>query len=910
MTPQRWQRIEELYHSALERHAALRSDFLAEACADDPELRHQIESLLAQSGPQSNHGSLLDRPAWENSPSVLEVTVTQFESIEQLGPYRLVAKIGQGGMGVVYRAHDSRLGRDVAIKIVSARFSARLERETRAIAALNHPHICTLYDVGPNYLVMELLEGETLAARLKKGRLSVTETSRLGAQVAGALAEAHAKGVTHRDLKPANVMLTSQGAKVVDFGIAAFAGSGESLTQAGVIMGTPAYMAPEQRRGETADERTDIYALGLILYEMCTGTRPDVRPNEALEGLPEHLAPVIERCLAAEPSNRWQAAADVKAVLDWSGTRPHGAASVPPPKRAWRWMTAVGAGLTFACAIVWTLFEGRPAVPIAALNVSLLPPPATSFLFDHNGEGGFAISPDGATLAFVGRTQGKAQLWVRRLSEAKSRLVPDSEDAFAPFWSPDSRWIGFFTPLKLKKSEVASGATLDLCDAPKIPAAGTWGARGTILFANRTTQPIQQIADKGGSPVPVPGTEFGSDPYFLPDGGRFIYGNRWNRDLWLASLDPNDKPRHIGATGRRPTYSAGYLLSVSDGSLMATPFDVARVRFTGGSVPLHAPLAVKVQYGTVFADFSANARGMLVYPPQTDSLEELRWRDRGGKLLGSLAGPGEYYTPRISPDGRRVAFMRRDGNNSDIWVTQIATNSEARLTFHPGIDDNPVWSPDGAAVTFANDASGAANLYRKAASGAGPVDRLTTSSLRQQALDWSHDGRFLLFTQITAASTEIMVQPEGGQPLSFLGEIRGATHAQFNPGVPRWIAYDFDDSGRREIYVQAFEPGKPASSARWQISNAGGTMPRWRGDGKEIFYLSLGGKLMAARVSGDGPSFQSSTPEPLFEATPPFLRSPSFEYDVAPDGQRFIMIEPAEKAEYLPLTLMTNWLSK
>ena len=356
-----------------------------------------------------------------------------------------------------------------------------------------------------------------------------------------------------------------------------------------------------------------------------------------------------------------------------------------------------------------------------------------------------------------------------------------------------------------------------------------------------------------------------------------------------------------------PTYSAGHLLTIVNGILMARPFDPARGEFGSEPFPLKTSLAQHVSMGHILTDYSANAQGMLVYPPQTNSLTELRWRDRTGKQVGSLEAPGEYYTPRISPDGKRVAFTRRDGNNSDIWVANLPGNSLTRLTFDPAIDENPVWSPDGAAVTFANDAAGPANLYRKAATGAGTVDRLTEDTFEQQPLDWSRDGRFLLYTQLTQ-STEIMIRAAGGgRPVSFLGHVRGASKAQFNPGVPRWIAYDFDDSGRREIYVQAFEPGKPASAARWQISTGGGIMPRWRGDGKEIFYLSLEGKMMAARVSGDGAAFHSSTPQFLFNATPPELRTPNFEYDVTPDGERFLMIEPMEKPEYQPLTLVSNW---
>ena len=914
MTPERLRQVAELYHAARENRGVLANA--------DPELRSEVESLLAHEGAQlpdlkgdvpqaGSKQSPLEAVLPGDNASNLTETRTEFQSGQEFGPYRITAKIGQGGMGAIFRAHDPRLRRDVAIKLIRARFTDRFEREARAIAALNHPHICTLHDVGPNYLVMELLEGETLAARLRKGPLPVTEAARLGAQIADALAEAHTRGITHRDLKPANVMLTGKGVKVLDFGLATSAGGDDSLTQTGAVMGTPAYMAPEQRKGESADERTDIYALGLILCEMTTGKRQDVRPGEPILGIPEPLAPVIERCLAPEPSHRWQSAADVKAVLEWSSTRQAATQSAPPSKRFLLPIAAaVSVVVLLAGVIAWKLLSDRPAAQNVSLNVSILPPPATSFRYARNGEGGFAISPDGTMLAFVGRTQGKAQLWVRRLNEAQSRVVPDSENAFAPFWKPDSRSVGFFTPLKLKKTEIASGTTTDLCNVSPLPPFGAWGARDVIVFGGG--RELYRISDLGGSPVVLPGPE-GQEPAFLPDGRRFIYrGTYQSQDLWLASLDADPKPRRLGVAGLRPVYSTGHLLYFSNnGIIMARPFDVDRGQFAGEAFPLNAPLDVRVFLGQLLAEFSANARGTLVYPPQPNSLDELRWRDRNGRVLGLLGAPGEYYSPRISPDGRRVAFMRRDGNSSDIWVAQADGKSIARFTFATGIDEHPVWSPDGAVLAFANDASGAPNLYRKAATGAGSIDRLTTSPLTQQPLDWSGDRRFLLFTQITPHSSEVMVQPaSGGQALSLLTNSFGATHAQFNPGVPRWVAYDFDDTGRREVYVQAFEPGKPSPAARWQISTAGGTMPRWGGDGKEIFYLALDGKMMAAQVSGDGPSFQSFAPEVLFEATPPVPRTPSFEYDVAPDGQRFLMIEPAQKAEYLPLTLVTDWLSK
>jgi serine/threonine protein kinase len=931
MTPERWGQLEELYQAARALPPSERIALLARA---DPELRSTVTSLLAHEADAGQvDDAFLDRPAWEGRESLLKHEgplreETILSAGEQLGPYRIEQKIGQGGMGTVYRATDTRLDRSVAIKVSRSLFDERFEREARAISSLNHPHICTLHDIGPDYMVMELVEGETLATRIRKGALPVSDVLRYGAQIAGALAAAHDRNITHRDLKPANVMITKNGVKVLDFGLARCSTHDATLTQTGTVMGTPAYMAPELLAGRQADERTDIFLLGLTLYEMATAKRIVPGQPPLMEGLPERFTHVVERCLEPEPENRWQSASDVKAELEWAadshpshrrqtssdaGSRPSAAAGAPLRKHIWLWMAMLALGAALGGAISWSLLRDRPAAPVAVLNTSLLPPPETSFRFARNGEGGFALSPDGTMLAFVGRTEGKAQLWVRSLAESQARLLPDSEGASSPFWSPDSRWIAFFTQRKLRKIEVANGAVTDLTDKAGANNKGSWSSRGAILWGNagpRLRSPIQRISDAGGSPAPVPGA-FGESPHFLPDGQRFIYvqGGLRSHDLWLASLDPDEKPRRIGQAGDEPAYSAGHLLSVLNGLLVAQPFDPLLGEFRGESFPLKAPLVSRVHLGYLLNDFSTNTQGMLVYPPQINSLTELRWRDRTGKLLGSLGAPGEYYTPRISPDGKLVAFTRRDVDNSDIWVANPDANSFTRLTFDPGIDEDPVWSADGSAIMFANDASGNANLYRKAATGAGTVERLTTDAIEEQPLDWSKDGRFLLYTQLTR-STEIMVRPaNGGQPLSFLGHARGASKAQFNPGAPRWIAYDFDDSGRREIYVQAFEPGKPATSARWQISNAGGMMPRWRGDGKEIFYLSLEGKMMAVRVSGDGVAFQSWAPRFLFDATPPHLRTPNFEYDVSPDGERFLMIEPAVRPEYQPLTLVSNWLS-
>jgi Tol biopolymer transport system component len=632
-----------------------------------------------------------------------------------------------------------------------------------------------------------------------------------------------------------------------------------------------------------------------------------------MDGLPERFAHVIDRCLQQEPEERWQSARDVKTELDWAAEGQTTTQASGGTARTAAVILGIAA-VVLAGALAWKLLRDRPATPTAVLNASLLPPRNTSFRFSRNGEGGFAISPDGTMLAFAGRTEGKAQLWVRSLKESESRLIPDSEGAYNPFWSPDSHWIAFFTPQHLKKVEAAGGAVIDMSDKAGLNNKGSWGA-GFIIWGNpfaAATSPARKVPDGGGTVVPLAGTEGASSVRFLPDGRQFVYvsGEAGHRVLWLASVDSNNKPRRIGESGEQPIWSAGHMLSVVDGTLTARPFDPDRAEFTGESFPLKAPLALRVLLGFTYTDYSANAQGMLVFPPRANSLAELRWRDRAGKILGAIGAPGEYYTPRISPDGRRVAFSRRDNNNSDIWVSNTNGDSLTRLTFDPAVDENPVWSPDSQTVTFGNSSSGHANLYRKLATGAGNIERLTTENFEQQPLDWSRDGRFLLFTQLNPGAEIMIRSATAGPPVGFLGRARSASKAQFNPGVPRWIAYDFDDSGRREIYVQAFEPGKQASAARWQISNAGGLMPRWRGDGKEIFYMSLEGKMMAAQVSGDGAAFQSSTPQFLFNATPPELRSPNFEYDVSPDGERFLLVEPLDKPEYQPLVLLTNWRSK
>lgn len=943
MTPEHWRQLEDLYHDARRD-----PEVLAKA---DPGLRHEVELLLAHDEfdlptLNCNVGSedfAAHEPRGFSSPKSIVAGT-------QLGEYVIGERLGSGGMGVVFRAHDTVLKRPVAVKLLSdeladASARRRFQREAQMASSLNHPHILTVHAAGEygdcQYLVTEFVDGGTLKDWASTEKRTWKQVLELLIGVADAMAAAHGAGIIHRDIKPANILVARNGyAKLADFGLAKPAEvepkkeEESPYSTPGVIVGTVAYMSPEQGNGGLIDARSDIFSFGVVLYEMLAGRRPFSGGNDLellktiIHGTPEELplelpvglCTIVDKTLAKDPAERYQTARDLVVDLRREA-RPNAEPRArqkgrPSAMRPFGPSIALAVGITSALTFgIVSYWKDKAPSQTANLNASLLPPQATTFVYARNGEGGFALSPDGTMIAFVGRTQGKSQLWVRPLSVAESRLVPGSEGAMRPFWSPDSHWVAFFTPSKLKKHEVANGATVDLCDVPRVTLSGAWGARNVILWSDgKLTDPINRMPDVGGSPEQVPGTNGGYDPEFLPDGRRFVYKEYYrSSNLWLASLEPAEKPHLISETGWRPILSAGHLLSVVDGVVTARPFDTARGAFTGPPFPLNASLAVRAHMGLPISDFSANAAGMLVYPPRTNSLTELRWRDRDGNLLGTLGTVGEYYTPRISPDGELVAFSRSDSNGSDIWLAHPIAKTETRLTFESGVNDYPVWSADSAIVTYAHaDTSGTQNIYRKAASGIGISERLTNTTLRptQQPLDWSRDGRFLLFTQVSSAFETMVLPADGGQPWSFHGKVFGAAHAQFNPGLPRWIAYDFDDSGRREVYVQAFVPGQPASSARWQISTNGGMSPRWRADGKEMFYLALDGKLMSVRVSGRGASFDSSNPELLFNAIPPVMRSPSFDYDVSPDGKHFLMIEPAEKAEHLPLTIVSNWLAR
>jgi serine/threonine protein kinase len=863
--PERYRQLEELYHLARENRAALDQA--------DPELRREVESLLKQDGV-----SLPSLPKLADHS-----TVTQVAAGTLLGPYRIEARIGAGGMGEVYRAVDTRLDRKVAIKISARQFSERFEREARAIAALNHPHICTLYDVGSNYLVMELVEGKPL-----KGPLPLDQALRYGAQIADALAAAHAKGIVHRDLKPGNIMLTKSGVKVLDFGLAKSLEDG-TLTATNAVMGTPAYMAPEQREGRECDARTDIYALGLVLREMA----PD---------LPPHLARVVERCLATEPENRWHSAKDVQFELEV--TSPATRSPAPPVPLGW----IAAAAIALVAAFLY--FRQAPQAEHVLRSTIAAPANTTNI---HS----FAISPNGRYLAIAAEANGKRQLWLRALDALRAQPMPGTDEATYPFWSPDSRYIAYFAQGKLKKIPASGGPAQTICDVP-VGNGGSWNRDDVILFSpSGAGTAIQRVSAAGGVPADVAKREGVSlFPAFLPDGRHFLYviggGSVGQNGVYLSSLDGKEN-RRILPDLSSVTLAAGRLLFIRENTLMGQPFDAASGQARGEAYPV----AEGVSFITLpnFAPVTASEAGVLVYESGGEaSGNQIAWYDRSGKLLVAVGAPGRVLDPAISPDEKTVAFRRARGTVGDLWLWDLTRGVEQRFTASDSFNAQPSWSPKGDRIAFHSTRGGGVfNLYQKAASGTGRDELLLANGNQKGVSQWSRDGRYIVYQENDPKTkADIWVLPMDGRterkPVPFLRSEFNELQGQLSPDG-HWMAYTSDESGQREVYARPF----PAAEGQWKISIAGGEQPRWRGDGKELFFWGADGKMMAVPVkivAGASPSFEAGTPQPLFEAH--VTRSPSntlFEYDVSADGKRFLLVTDARAASAPSLTVVSNWAS-
>jgi eukaryotic-like serine/threonine-protein kinase len=872
----------------------------------------------------------------------------------KLGPYELGEPIGAGGMGEVYRARDTRLDRTVAVKILPKHLAEtpemrqRFELEARAISSLNHPHICSLYDVGEqdgvSYLVMEYLEGETLAARLARGPLPLSDVLKYAVQIADALDKAHRQGVVHRDLKPGNIMLTPQGgAKLMDFGLAKSAIAAASIssmtapahavspiTVKGTIIGTFHYMSPEQVEGKEVDARSDLFTFGAVLYEMMTGQRAfegksqlsvasaildkEPQPISVVQPMtPPALDRVVRRCLAKDPEDRWQTARDLLLELKWvaeAGSQ----AGVPAPELArrrhpgqWGWISAAVFALFAVAATVG--FVLRAPQPPPVLRTTILPPEKTNF--DST-----IISPDGTRLAFTVRgTDGILKLWVRPLDALTAQPLAGTDGAYLPFWSPDSRSIGFFSEDgKLKKIEAAGGPPITLCDA-SVGRGGTWNRDGMILFGMIGRSVILRVSSAGGAATPVTKLdETRKDanhrwPVFLPDGQHFLFNVRstdrsveQGEDLYVGSLDGKVNKKLL-STSFTVQYASGHLLFVRESTLMAQPFDTNRLELAGDAFPIAEQV---LTYGaTGYADISSSENGVLAYRTGAAQVgSKLLWFDRQGKEIGALGDLTIYLSMRISPNGQKVAAEISDPKIGppDVWVYDVARGLRTRLTFDPQGDSSPVWSPDGTRVVFRSNRKGLDDLYMKDASGAGNDELLFESGENKVPSSWSSDGKFLLFHNFNNKTRQdIWVLPMTGEhkPFVFLQTEYQEGDAQFSPDG-HWVAYRSNESGRDEIYVTPF----PGPAGRWQVSTGGGTRPKWQRKGKEILYLGDDDKIMSAEIRVKGASIEVGAVKPLFQTRP---HRPGSIFDTTGDGQRFLVNTAVVEQSASPVTLVVNW---
>ncbi len=875
----------------------------------------------------------------------------------RLGPYEITGPLGAGGMGEVYRARDTRLGRDVAVKVLpphlatSPELRQRFEREARAVSSLNHPHICTLYDVGRegdiDFLVMEHLEGETLATRLERGPLPTDLLLRTGVEIADGLDRAHRSGIVHRDLKPGNIMLTKGGAKLMDFGLARGAGPPDgptgaamsesqtvrqSLTAEGTIIGTFRYMAPEQLEGKDADARSDIFALGVTLYETATGRKAFEGKSQAslisaiMTFDPPAIAtvapmspPALERlvraCIAKEPDERIQTAHDVKLQLQWirdAGSQ----AGVPAPiakrrknreRLAWIVAGIATLGLVIGAALVVPGLMRKPATA-AAMRFAVTSPPDVTLLNDVANS---AISTDGRTLAYLATdTSGTGRIWLRPVNSLAAQQLAGTDNASLPFWSTDSRHLGFFADGKLKKVAVADGSSEVICDAPD-GRGGTWSKDGVIVFAPVAAGGLMRVSADGGEPVEVMQTDSSRQetglrfPRFLPDGKHFTFvslpAHRGNHDVYLGTLGSTQRESLL-VSAAAPVYAEpGYLILVRNGRLLAQRFDAKTLEPAGEAMPLGEAPPPSGTYGAPAVSVSTN--GILAHPAAGLPNTQLVWFDRAGRPQDTIAlPPGRYLNPSISPDDQRMIVHRQSSpTEMDIWMVEISRAVATRFTFTASHrTENAVWSPDGQWVAFNSNRSGPQDIYRKLASGAGDEEPLLISgALFKIVSQWSWDGRFLIFFQPDAVTGwDVWLLPTEGEPkpTPILRSRFNESAGQVSPDG-QWISYISDESGRTEVYVQSF----PTPGSKYQVTISGGFYGVWSKDGREMLIAGLDGTVLSVDVQ-TGASFRAGTPSVLFK-----VRQDALGVTATSDFQRFIQAVPVGTAAPNSITLVINW---
>jgi eukaryotic-like serine/threonine-protein kinase len=846
----------------------------------------------------------------------------------RLGPYEIVDLLGAGGMGEVYRARDTRLDRPVAVKVLSDVLSAnpssraRFEREAKAISALNHPHICALHDVGrtesTDFLVLELLEGETLATRLARGALPLAQALGIGSEIADALGAAHWQGIIHRDLKPANVMLTATGVKLLDFGLAkpqpiqmsAAATVTRGPTAEGTIVGTLQYMAPEQLQGLETDARTDIFSLGAILYEMVTGRQAfeasshasliarilDTDPPPVSSLLPLTPPPfdqLVRRCLAKDRADRWQSAHDVALQLRWMESQVSASLTVPAATarkpRTLPWLPWSMAGVATAAAIATAVLPRAPAfdAPPMRLDIRL---PETARLEELDGP---QISPDGRLLAYAAMVEGRRLLFCMNLVSRQTLALPGTDDASFPFWSPDSRALGFFAAESLKQVSVDGGQPRTLAPA-KFDGGGTWGP-GFILFAPSWNGVIHRIPDTGGKPEPLgmPPPDSGGylAPQLLSDGRTFIAWERGRGELRAASLDDPGRIKTL-ETGVRWAipHQAGYLVYRRGKTVGARPLDARQLEFSGPFVPL-------AENATAF---SVSRSGTIVYRSDPPETRQLTWFRRDGARAGVVGEAAEIDGLGVAPGGRRAAIWRRTGGNVDLWNVDLKSGITARLTNDPALDADAVWSPDGRMLAFSSMRSGrGVAVYLKHLVD-GKEELLAEHADNALLVDtWTPDGKFVVAR--TFGRAIYLVPINGDRKPRLLADTPYVEDQLSVSPDGRWVAFNSDESGRWEVYVAAF----PQFTAKRLVSAAGGVQPRWRGDGRELFFLSPSGSMMSVTVTL-GPELVTDPPTVLFtsniDPTPA-----TNQYDVTSDGKRFLALDPVEHRGHT-FTFLLNFL--
>jgi len=878
----------------------------------------------------------------------------------KLGPYEILSPLGAGGMGEVYRGRDTRLDRSVAIKVLPAHLSSdpalkqRLERESKAISALQHPNICTLHDIGHqdgiDFLVMEVLEGETLERRLEKGPLPPEQTIRYGAQIADALARAHKLGITHRDLKPANIMMTKSGAKLLDFGLATQSGPAplaEALTQmtqehskltsAGMIVGTFQYMAPEQLEGKPADARTDIFAFGEVLYEMATGksafsgtsrasliaailtTEPP--PITQIQPLtPITLERVVKKCLAKDPDDRWQSAADLASELQWmsSGSTTTQSAIPSPaishPKFDWKLWGAAAMTLLAIASILFH-FLSHPATPAPSrMRWIISPPDGKQFLATGDAPAPVAISPDGRRIAFVAGTPGKAQLYVQSLDALKANALPGTEGASWPFWSPDSRSLGFFAHSQLRRIDPDGGAAIEVCEA-RVPRGASWGADGVIVFTPETTTGLFRVSASGGQPVPVTTTDPGLDshrwPFFLPDGKHFLYYAAGHNDvghahdsLYVGSIE-GGPGKFLLFTHANAAYANGHLLFVKDNALTAQPFDVSSLELSGDPVVVQD--GVEEHRTWWMAIFSASQNGTLVFAPVQNPDNTLLWMDSTGKHLGTVGEPGRYASLHLSPDESRLV-VERDRPHHDLLLYDLRRNDlrgEDLLPtqFTSGVTAGlPVWSGDGTKIAFASEKAGTFEIHVKSTFGT-KEEEVLVATPNSLPVHWAPDGSALLYSTdesgLQDASLWALPLQGARTPRLLLKAPSYTSDGVFSPDM-RWITYSSRESGAQRVYATPY----PGPGPRILISPGYGGNPVWFKDGHAILYLGDAANLEVTEVHEQGSDLivgkTREIPQPIEAPV-----GEGFPMDVAKDGR--ILAITRGQDNRTQLVVVSNW---